>query len=89
MVSTTGPMASTTGNEGQVETVRNSSTEGEAEAAGSECNRDDTHASSSQPGARPCVPERALDGSAHGSDNTQGLVQPRNTRTHLFDSNPR
>ena len=89
MVSTMGPTASTTGNEGQVETGRNSSTEGEVEGAGSECNRDDTHASSSQPGVRPCVPERALDGSAHGSDNSQGLVQPRNTRTHLFDSNPR
>ena len=89
MVSTMGPTASTTGNEGQVETGRNSSTEGEAEAAGSECNRGDTHASSSQPGARPCVPERALDGSAHGSDNSQDLVQPRNTHTRLFDSNPR
>lgn len=89
MVSTMEPTASTTGNEGQVETGRNSSTEGEAEGAGSECSRDGTHASSSQPGDRPCVPERALDGSVHGSDNSQDLVQPRNTRTHLFDSNPR
>ena len=89
MVSTMGPTASTTGNEGQAETGRNSSTEGEVEGAGSECNRGDTHASSSQPGVRPCVPERALDGSVHGSDNSQDLVQPRNTRTHLFDSNPR
>lgn len=88
MVSTMGPTASTTGNEGQVDTGRNS-TEGEEQAAGSECNRDGTHASSSQPGVRPCVPERALAGSVHGSDNSQGLVQPRNTRTHLFDSNPR
>ena len=83
-----GPTASTTGNAGQVDMAR-SSTAGEAEGAGSECNRDGTHASSSQPGVRPCVPERVLDGSVHGSDNSQGLVQPRNTRTHLFDSNPR
>ena len=89
MASTMEPTASTTGNGGQVETDRNSSTEVEAEAAGSECNRDGTHASSSQPGVRPCVPEQALDESVHGSGSNLGHARRRNSRTHLFDSNPR
>lgn len=89
MVSTTGPMANTTGNEGQVETGRNSSTEGEEGEAGLGCNMDDKHASSSRPGVQPYVPERALDGSVHGSDSSLGHVRHRNTRSPQSDSNPR
>jgi hypothetical protein len=87
MVSTTGPMASTTGNGGQAGTGR-SNTEGEGQAAGSGCNRDDTHASSSQPGVRPCVSERALDELVHGSGSNLGHVRYRNTRIPQSDSNP-
>ena len=89
MVSTTGPTASTTGNEGQVETGRDSSTEGEEGEAGSGCNMDGTHASSSRPDGRPCVPERALDESVHGSGSNLGHVRHRNSRNPQSDSNPR